>query len=374
MTIRTALFNPVPFEERKSPLRGILDVITLRYPRFCFGGEVGKNILPVFHFHDVTEKYLRPYIEYLAVNGYKTVCSDELESFVKKGIKSSAKSVVLCFDDAWRSLWTVVFPLLAEFEMKAIAYVIPARVEEAVNKRPFGKAGENGSLFATWPEITEMKQSGIIDIQAHTYSHALIYCDPHVVDFVHPDLQLGPTEWPALQFGKTPLFVSPDMLGCPLYPCRSRMSDAFLFKDDEAVRNACIEHVNQNGGRDFFSLPDWRKRLTKIAKGAKHNWELVIERERAIYQELVMAKESLEARLGRKTITQVCFPWAVCGKTGEAMAKKAGYNTAVADILFGKRAAVRGGNPYRIMRLKHNYIFCLPGEGRKNISTIFKER
>ena len=354
-------------------MRGVVDLIALRYPSFCFGGEISSDIIPVFHFHNVSREYLEPYINYLAENDYKTIVSDELEAFVIRGIKKNPRNVVLCFDDAWRSLWTVVYPLLTEYGMKAIAYAIPGRIEEAKEVRASGKEGENGSLFVTWPELMKMKNSGVIDVQAHTYWHALIYCNPQVVDFVRPDLKYGPTDWPALKLGKDALFVSPTMLGCPLYPCRSRMSDAFLFKDDESVRNTCIEYVAQNGGASFFMKKNWRKKLQKFLKNARENWELVVDRERAIYQELTMAKDALESRLGRKTITQICFPWAICGKIAEAMAKKAGYNTAVADIIFGKRAAIKGSNPYRIMRLKHNYIYCLPGTRRRRFLDVYFE-
>jgi len=359
------IFNPVPFEERKTPIRGITDLISGRYPAFCFGGKV-RGLIPVFHFHDVTADYLEPYLQYLAGNGYRTVNADAVGQFVVKGIDPGPKSVALCFDDAWRSLWTVVGPMLAKYGMTGITYAIPSRVEDSSGVRAAGPDGEAGSLFATWPELKALRSADIVDVQAHTYSHALIYCDPRVVDFVRPDLEFSPTGYPSLQLGKAPVFVASGMLGCPLYPCRSRMSDAFRYLDDEAVRAQCMEHVAANGGADFFSLPDWRKQLRAMAKKAKGGWEMVVERERTIYQELVLAKEALEAKFGFKTIRHVCFPWAVCGRVGEQMARKAGYETAVADWILGKRAAVKKANPYRIMRLKHDYIFCLPGNGRKS--------
>jgi len=182
--IQGLFLNPVPFEERKTPLRGVLDLAAFRYPAFCFGGSIAPGILPVFHFHDVSTQYLEPYLKYLADNGYKTVTSAEMDGFIRKGMKLDHGSVVLCFDDAWRSLWTNVYPLLSNYRMKAVAYAIPSKIEDAPSTRPFGDA--NGSMFATWPELIEMKRSGIIDVQAHTFSHALIYCDPHVVDFVRP--------------------------------------------------------------------------------------------------------------------------------------------------------------------------------------------
>ena len=51
--------NRVPLQERKSPIRGVLDLVTGRYPSFLFGGGLG-SWLPVFHFHGVHPDSLEP--------------------------------------------------------------------------------------------------------------------------------------------------------------------------------------------------------------------------------------------------------------------------------------------------------------------------
>ena len=363
------MFSPVPFAERKSSWRAVLDLAGARYPRFCFGGVVGR-LLPVFHFHDVTETSLEPYLQYLSKNGYRTVVSAELTAYMLKGTDPGPRSVVLCFDDALRSVWTVVAPLLARYNMRAITYAIPGRVEDAAAPRSVGPDGKTGPLLCTWPELCLLKRGGVVDVQAHTCSHARIFCDPRVIGFVHPDLDYHPHDFPALTLGKKPTFISPDMLGCPLYASRSRMSDAFRFEEDEVVREACLARVAEGGGEAFFQNPDWRRELKALTRGAKENFELVMERDKAIYQELVMSREMLESRFGPCTVRQVCFPWGVCGRVGEVMVRRAGFTTAVSDALFGKRAAVAGANPFRIMRLKHEYIFTLPGNGRLGMSAV----
>jgi hypothetical protein len=52
--------------------------------------------------------------------------------------------------------------------------------------------------------------------------------------------------------------------------------------------------------------------------------------------------------------------------------RQAGYETAVADKLFGRRFVTAATDPYRIMRLKHEYIVCLPGAGRRGILSARK--
>src|SRR4249920_1270813 len=123
------------FDERGGRFRGVLDLIAGHYPAFLFGLPVG-DILPVFHFHETTPQTLEPALAYLRDNGYRTVGADELGAFVRGGRHPGDRTVVLTFDDAWASLWLVVGPLLARYDMRAVVYAIPALVEDAAAVRP----------------------------------------------------------------------------------------------------------------------------------------------------------------------------------------------------------------------------------------------
>lgn len=359
----------MPFQERKTKLRGALDLLSGSYPGFLFRLPLG-DALPVFHFHDVTGDYLEPYLQYIADNGYHTVTSEALGRFVRDGVRPGARSVVLCFDDAWASLWTIVAPLLRKFRMTAIAYAVAGRVPDAAKPRSMDPAS-GGSLLATWPELKALNDEGIVDVQSHTYSHAMIFCAPRPVDFLSPVSARSFLSMPLIDDGPPMQFLDEGMVGAPLYLCRSRMSDAFRYFDDPAARQACIEYVKSCGAANIQADPAKKAELLRIAGTGFGRMESASEREEAVMEELVRSKELLEAKLNSRHIRQVCFPWAVCGKLAGELVRKAGYETAVADQLFGKRYAAGRGNPYRIMRLKHQYIFCLPGAGRK---TIFNAR
>lgn len=358
----------IPFQERKTKLRGIMDLMSGCYPGFLFGRSVG-NILPVFHFHDVTEDYLEPYLIYLSENGYETVTSEALGRFVRDGVGPGAKKVVLCFDDAWTSLWTVVAPLLRKYGMTAITYAVAGRIVDADKPR----SDEDvfyGSDFATWPELKVLNDEGVVDVQAHTYSHAMMFCSDEPAGFIHPGTITSLLSMPAIKFGSEPVFLNNNMLGAPLFPVRSRMSDAVRYLDDENVRKNCIEYVRKSGGAEFFKGDYWQEDLMQIVRGSFGRMESAEERESAVLDELVRSREVLAARLKSNSIRQVCFPWGVCGDLAGSLVKKAGYETAVADELRGKRFVEPRGNPYRIMRLKHQYIFCLPGNGRKTFLNV----
>lgn len=341
----------IPFTEQKTKWRGILDVITGCYPRFLFGGDVG-DILPVFHFHDVTTEHLEPYLKYLADNGYTTVTSEEIGHFVVDGVSPGPKAVGLCFDDAWESVVSVVEPLLKKYHARAVTYVIPGRVGKLEG-------------LADWTQLKELAGGGVIDVQAHTYSHAMMFFSDEISGFLEPSSSMTALGRPLVSGGDEPEFMGDNMLGCPLYPVRSRMSDARRYIDDVDIRNECISHVRENGGAEFFRRDDWRDELQEIVDCSEGRFETLEEMQENIMFEFKRAKDVLEAELGT-VIRQVCMPWGVCGKVAEQSAKDAGYETAFADTFPGKRYVRAGTNPYRLMRLKHRYIYCLPGKGRKS--------
>src|SRR5467141_3075364 len=125
----------IPFKERGGALRGLLDLATGCYPAFLFGGSC-KAALPVFHFHEVTEAWLEPRLQYLAENRYRSVTCDEIARFVIDGVSPGPRTVGLTFDDAWTSVWTVAMPLLRRFGLRAIVFAIPDRLSEAASVRP----------------------------------------------------------------------------------------------------------------------------------------------------------------------------------------------------------------------------------------------
>ena len=368
----------IPFTEGKSPWRGVLDLASGCYPLFLFGGPLGRW-LPVFHFHEVTQAELEPYLAYLAENGYRTVTSDAIARYVREGRHPGPRSVALCFDDAWTSLWTVAAPLLRRHGFQAIAYVSSARVPAAPDVRSTlddpadapEDADRSTTPFATWEELRALQASGTVDIQAHTHRHAMVFCDGECIGFVTPGMTRHVHLYPWTATGAGDRFLSPDDLGAPLYTQRSRYSDALRF-DNPGAFEACTRRVREHGGAAFFQRSDWKQQLRTLAKASTGIQESPAQREAAIREDLAAARETLNVELATHTVRHMCFPWAVAGAVAERLAAEAGYETAFADRLFGKRAVRAGDPPYRLMRLKHQYIVCLPGRNRRTFFTIQK--
>jgi peptidoglycan/xylan/chitin deacetylase (PgdA/CDA1 family) len=350
----------------------VLDLVTGRYPAFLFGFAPGQ-VLPVFHLHEVSPAYLEPRLRYLAENQYRTAIGDAVARFVRDGVTPGPRTVVLCFDDAWASLWTVAAPLLRRYGLTAVAFAIPGRIRDAVACRPTledghaatGEEDRSGDPFCTWPEIAALHASGTIDVQSHSWSHAMVFSGDERTGFLDPRaLALPRLDRPTIDEGRSMRPLGSADLGAPLYVRRSRFSDAWRFHDDEAARARCVDLVRSSGGAAFFDRPDATTRLEEAAGPPRGHYEDAGTRDRAVREDLGRSREELNGRLGTTSVRHLCFPWGIAGDAARDAARAAGFETAYSDHLFGRRIVAPGDNPYRLMRLHDRFIFCLPGRGR----------
>ncbi len=364
----------IPLAERKSPWRAVIDLARRAYPGFVFGGPVAPDILPVFHFHEVTREQLEPCLNYICNNGYRTVTAGDVARFVREGISPGDRAVALTFDDAWASAWTVATPLLLKYNVQAVLFVAPGRVPEddilrtTIND-PDGAppdADRSAIPFCTWPELRAMQSAGCWDIQSHSYAHAMVFCHRACEGFVTPEYRPHLHEAPNVGKPTKPYFLSARDLGAPLHAVRSRMSDALRYDDAEA-RQACTEIALAGGGPAFFERPDWTASLRRAMRKLKGRTETPAERDAAIREDLAGARETLNAKLRTHTVRHLCFPWTIAGAAAEAIAAEVGYESAYADALGALHAPRRGGHPYRLMRLKHKFIYNLPGKNRRSM-------
>jgi peptidoglycan/xylan/chitin deacetylase (PgdA/CDA1 family) len=374
----------IPFAERGGRLRGIVDLLSGRYPAFLFGGSIDAGTLPVFHLHEATADALEPRLRYLAENGYRTVTSDAVARLVRNGVRPGPRRVVLCFDDAWASLWTTAAPLLRRYGFSAISFAIPARIADAATTRPtlddgavIGDPDQSDQPFATWPELCALHESGLVDVQSHSWSHSMIFSGDVAETFVDPGFAQAPRlNRPRLSRSSigttnTVEFLAPDALGAPLYPRRSRLSDAWRYREDEGARERCLAHVQAHGGATFFTRSRWCDELRTVHDGGprRGRFENQAEREEAIVSELDRARAELDARLGRGQVTHICAPWGIAGEITRRAARTLGFETLFADRLFGRRVVRAGDDPFSLMRLHERFIGCLPGQGRRLFHT-----
>jgi peptidoglycan/xylan/chitin deacetylase (PgdA/CDA1 family) len=68
------------------------------------------------------------------------------------------RAAVLTADDGHRSVYKEMFPLLKKYGVPATLFLYPSAIS-------------NASYALTWAELREMKESGLLDYQGHTYWH-----------------------------------------------------------------------------------------------------------------------------------------------------------------------------------------------------------
>ncbi len=122
--------------------------------------------VPILMYHAVSDDIWSPYpdlfvspasmeeqLKYLQDNGYTTIFFSDLEY-----IDQIEKPVLLTFDDGYLDNYAELFPLLKKYNAKATVFVVT-------------KSLDTHPLYMTWEQAREMADSGLVDIQSHTYSH-----------------------------------------------------------------------------------------------------------------------------------------------------------------------------------------------------------
>ncbi|MBI1921927.1 MAG: polysaccharide deacetylase family protein [Geobacter sp.] len=106
-------------------------------------------ITPVFEAH----------LKYLKENGYTVIPLRKLvDWYQKKGPAPAPKSVVIVEDDAHKSVYTDMAPLVKKYKVPVTVFVYPSAVS-------------NAKYAMTWDQIRELKKTGLFDFQGHTYWH-----------------------------------------------------------------------------------------------------------------------------------------------------------------------------------------------------------
>ena len=135
------------------------------------GGKI-INVLMYHHFDDTTnlgavvaKDELKKQIKYLKDNGYNTITVQELINYKNGKIDLPENPVLITSDDGYLSNYEFMYPILKENNMKATIFVIGDNIDNADenNKNGIGVPKFN------WTQAKEMYDSGVIDIQSHTY-------------------------------------------------------------------------------------------------------------------------------------------------------------------------------------------------------------
>jgi peptidoglycan/xylan/chitin deacetylase (PgdA/CDA1 family) len=127
----------------------------------------GYQTVPVLAYHKfskhvsdrmtVREDAFEAQMAFLKRNGYRVITLDELFDFLDRKRPMPRRSVVITFDDGWRSMYDIAYPILKKYGYPATLFVATDLINPS-----------NSTL--DWGRIREMARNGI-DVQCHSKTH-----------------------------------------------------------------------------------------------------------------------------------------------------------------------------------------------------------
>ena len=368
------------------------DLATGGYPPFVTGGPLRRGEIPVFVLHSLEPESFGRRLRFLSDNGYVTLTAAEHVECLRGTREAPERAVVLTIDDGRASVWSIGAPLLRRYGMNAVVFLVPRHLRARIGvPRPTlddANAGstsisdllsidESPSGFLFWEEVEQLSGETRIDFQSHSTSHARIHTSNRLAGFMHPGLRAGyrSLDVPLIRIGERDAAPAEIPLGTPLFESQPRLSEAWRFLEDAAVRDACLAEVAKLGD-GFFELRGWEARLRKlvdVTRAKPGGTESEAEREAAMRDELGGSRRPIEEHTGRE-VRHICYPWHVSGPTSERLAREGGFRSAYCGKLPGVPITLSGGDPHRIARISEDYLELLPGLGRQTLTGVLKAK
>lgn len=113
-------------------------------------------------------------LAWLKENHYTVIPLKTLVNYLEgKGPPPPEKSVVISADDGHKSVYESMLPLVQKYNIPVTLFIYPS----AISNAPYAM---------TWKQLEELKQTGLFDIQGHTYWHP---------NFKHEKKKLSPEEY-----------------------------------------------------------------------------------------------------------------------------------------------------------------------------------
>ncbi len=243
--------------------------------------------IPIFTYHDADWHRFEAELTFLSKNSYLSLGAEEL---MQMGSRGEKKSVVLTFDDCRKSCYDIAYPILKRYSMKAIFFICP---------RFLDRTGESDGMpdYCSWDELREMLEAGVADFQNHSMEHELVFKSSKLVDFQRLS-RSG-----RLLYGYFDSDGKHLPIGTPIYEYAWKGAVDRQFLPDQDVARSCSEHVERNGGIEFFEQKGWRGQLLKLHGQANDGGEgrmasIPFNRDEYIAASLGKSQEAIERNLG----------------------------------------------------------------------------
>lgn len=107
----------------------------------------------------ITTPVFESQMKYLKDNGYKVIPLRQLIDYYRgKAPAPGPKSVVIVEDDAHKSVYSDMLPIVRKYGYPVTVFTYPSAIS-------------NAKYAMTWDQLRELKKTGLFDFQSHTYWH-----------------------------------------------------------------------------------------------------------------------------------------------------------------------------------------------------------
>lgn len=128
----------------------------------------GINI-PILCYHNLnptkpgsmnmTPEKFESQMKWLKDNGFTVIPLSEAVAYLQgKRDSLPTKAIVITADDGWKSVYTHMLPIIKKYNLSVTLFIYPQTISE-------------GNNAMTWEQLKELQDTGLFDIQSHTYDH-----------------------------------------------------------------------------------------------------------------------------------------------------------------------------------------------------------
>jgi len=140
-------------------------VLACAMPAFC----LESFRVPILLYHrfgatvvdgmTITTPVFESHMKYLRDNGYTVIPLRQLVDYYRgKAPAPKPKSVVIVEDDAHKSVYSDMLPIIRRYGYPVTVFTYPSAIS-------------NAKYAMTWDQLRELKKTGLFDVQSHTYWH-----------------------------------------------------------------------------------------------------------------------------------------------------------------------------------------------------------
>jgi peptidoglycan/xylan/chitin deacetylase (PgdA/CDA1 family) len=148
-------------------LRSIVAALLILIPMPAFCADSFR--VPILLYHrlgptvadgmTMTTTVFESHMKYLHDNGYTVIPLRSLiDHYRGKGPAPGPKSVVIVEDDAHKSVYSYMLPIIRKYRYPVTIFCYPSAIS-------------NAKYALTWDQLRELKKTGLFEVQSHTFWH-----------------------------------------------------------------------------------------------------------------------------------------------------------------------------------------------------------